>query len=229
MKGSSNLDEDDLCPPRLQISSLVIRRRLNARWLIAVVLLLIVLFAYGVDSGHVHAASQTIFVPACSPSTDATSTSATTSSPSSLLILLPSQSLSPTPTSSPKQQPIEKWVWHYITLVFDGQCQEAYGMLSPDVRAQEPYIVFLNDMEYTLLPGCWMIGRDSISQLDSRTWNVWIEMTQVSCDNNSPIVFYSWHFRVQVQDDQLVIVRIGLYPAGVAINASTIPMEKTWR
>lgn len=215
MKQSSNSDEDALCLPPSQVPSVVIRKRLNIGYLVLVVLLLVVLFSSGVDSGQVHAASQTIFVPSCSPSTDATSTSATTSSPPSMLILLPSQSLSPTPTSSSKQQPIEKWVWHYITLVFDGQCQEAYGMLSPDVRAQEPFSVFLHDKEFTLLPGCWMIGQDFVSQVDSLTWEIWIEMAQVSCTDFRPSAYFDWHFRLQVQDGQLVIVRIGLYVAGV--------------
>ncbi len=207
MKGSSNLDEDDLCPPRLQISSLVIRRRLNARRPIAVVLLLVVLFACGVDSGFVHAASRATFITACTPSTDATSTPTP-----SMPILLPSPSLSPTPSSSPDQELIEKSVWHYIALIFEGSCQEAYSILSAALRAQEPYGVFLNDMEFVLLPGCWMIGRDYVSQLDSQTGVVDIEMTQVTCTDNSPIAYFDWHFRIQVQDDQPVITSIGLHP-----------------
>ncbi len=92
---------------------------------------------------------------------------------------------------------------------------KAYAILSADERAQEPYDVFLHDMEFTLLPGCWMIGQDFVSQIDSQTGDVGIEMTQVSCIDGSPSAFFYWHFRVQVQNGRLVITSIGLYPTGV--------------
>ncbi len=215
MKQISNSDEDTLCLPPSQVPSLVIRKRLNIGYLVLVVLLLVVLFSCGVDSGQVHAASQTIFVPACSPSTDAASTSATTSSPPSMLIPLPSQSLSPTPTSSLKQQPIEKWVWHYITLVFDGQCQEAYSMLSPEVRAREPFSDFKKNWNYTLFQGCWQIGNISPSQSDSQSGIVSIELTNVSCEEISPLAYFDWILHFHLKQGQLVITSIGLYPAGV--------------
>ena len=89
-------------------------------------------------------------------------------------------------------------------------------MLSPDEQAQEQYNVFVHDMEFMLLPGCWMIGQNHVSQPDSQTWEVGVEMTQVSsCIDGSSKVHFSWHFRMQVQNGQPVIISIGLYPTGI--------------
>ena len=195
----SNTDEDDLCLPLLQVSSLVIRRSLNGRCLIPVVLLLVVLFAFSVNSGNVHAASQATFVPTCTPST-------------SMPILLPSPSLSTTPPSSSDQELIEKRGWYYITLVFDGRCQEAYNVLSPDERAQESFSNFTQNQNYTLFQGCWQIGNISPSHSDSQSGVVNIELTNVSCDDNSPIAYFDWVLRLHLEQGQWVIVSIGLYP-----------------
>ena len=216
MKQISNSDEDDLCLPLLQVPSVVILRHLDARCLVAMVLLLVVLFTCGVDSGDVHAASQATFVPACTPSTDATSTPATPPSPTSMPILLPTPPLSPTPPSSPDQELIEKRVWHYIVLVFEGRCQEAYGMLSTGVRAQEPFNDFKQNHNYTLFKGCWTIDNIFVSQLNSQSGIVSIELTNVSCDDSSPIVYFDWILRLHLQCGQLVITSIGLYPTGVS-------------
>ena len=197
----SNTDEDDLCFPLLQVSSIVIRRSLNGRCLIPVVLLLVVLFAFSVNSGNVHAASQLAFVPGCMPST-------------SKPILLPSPSLSPTPPSSLDQELIEKRVWYYISLVFDGRCQEAYNVLSPDERAQESFSDFKQNQNYTLFQGCWQINNISPSQTDSQSDVVSIQLTNVSCDTDSPIVYYDWILHFLLEQGQLMITSIGLYPAG---------------
>ncbi len=195
----SNSDEDDLCLPLLQISSVVIRRRLNARCFVPVVLLLVVLFACAVNSGDAHADSQATFVPTCTPST-------------SMPILLPSPSLSPTPPSSSDQELIEKRVWYYITLVFDGHCQQAYDVLSSDMRAQEPFSDFTQNQNYTLFQGCWQIVNIFPSQSDTQSAIASIELTNVSCDDNSPIAYFDWILRFHLEQGQLVIVSIGLYP-----------------
>ena len=208
MKYKPVSDEDAFCLPTWSVPSAITRRRLHVGYLVPVVLLLVVLFAGAVDIGDVYAASQAAFVPACMPSTGTTSTPAPTSTP----ILLPGPLPSPTPTSSPAQQLIEKKVWHYITLVFAGRCMEAYAMLSPDEQAQERYNVFIQDKEFTLLPGCWEINQDHISQPDSQIWDIGVDMVQVSCIDSSSMGYYYWHFRMLMQNGQLAIISIGLYP-----------------
>jgi hypothetical protein len=90
-------------------------------------------------------------------------------------------------------------------------------MLSPDEQAQEPYCKFFHDKEFTLLPGCWMVGQDFVSQPDSQIWEVGVEMTQVfSCiDGSSKGISYYWRFRMRLQNGQPVIISIGLYPTGI--------------
>ncbi len=206
MKADSHKDER--CLTRSQVPWVVVHEHRNPGCLIFMTLLLAVLFTCTIDYGHAHADAQVFLVSVCPASSDATAT------PTPTLILLPTPPSSPTPSPSPDQVLIEERVWQYIVFLVDGQCLSAYRMLSVDVQAQEPYAKFIEDMEYTLLPGCWIINSERISQFDGITWDDWIEMTQVSCDTHDPIAFFSWHIRMQMQGNQLVITSIGLYPSG---------------
>lgn len=132
----------------------------------------------------------------------------------------PTSSLIPSPTSTPTALPtptrigpdtVRKRVTDYVYPVLVGQYMKAYGFLSADVRVQEPYAVFVSDPEYTLYTGCWKVGQIFVAQGDAQTWEAGVEMTQVACDDDSPIAYFYWHFRLQVQGE-LVITSIGLYP-----------------
>lgn len=92
---------------------------------------------------------------------------------------------------------------------------EAYGMLSPEVRAQEPFSDFEQNHNYTLFQGCWTIDNIFVSQLTSQSGIVSIELTNVSCEDISPIAYFDWVLRFHLEQGQWVIVSIGLYPAGV--------------
>jgi hypothetical protein len=203
----SNSEKDELNVPRMWFPSSGTRRRFHVGCIVPVMLLLIVLFTYEVNSSRAYAASREIVISGCTHSANASQTPA--------LILLPNPSFSPSPPSTPTQENVEKRIWQYITLVFDGDCQDAYSILSLDQRAEEHYNVFIGDKEYTLLPGCWMIGRELISSVDNLTWVISIDIRQVACDTRSPIIFYSWNFSMQMQSGQLQISSISLNGVGV--------------
>jgi hypothetical protein len=131
----------------------------------------------------------------------------------------------PTPTPSPTPSPIPpvvtralimKTVTHYIDLVLEGRYREAYVLLSAAARAQEPFDDFVKNPNYTLSSGCWQIGNIMVSPLDSQRGIANIQLTQVSCSDDSPIAYYDWVIRLQLQQGHLVIVSIGLYPAAPA-------------
>jgi hypothetical protein len=131
----------------------------------------------------------------------------------------------PTPTPSPTPSPtpivvtpdlIMKTATHYLDLVLEGRYQEAYALLSAAVRAQEPFADFVKNPNYTLFSGCWKIENIMASPLNSHGGIANVQLTQVSCSDDSPIAYYDWVIRLQLQQGHLVIVSIGLYPAAPA-------------
>jgi len=138
---------------------------------------------------------------------------------SSSLATIVSPTLSPTPTSLPvavTPARIRKTATLYLDLVLERRYWEAYQILSVEVRAGEPFSDFKINQNYTLFSGCWTVDNILVSQLDNQNGIVNIELTNVSCDDNSPIVYYDWVIRLQLQQGHLVIVSIGLYPAAPA-------------
>ncbi len=69
-------------------------------------------------------------------------------------------------------------------------------------------------VDYTLKKGCWITGTMHVSQRNSLTWDVGVELTRISCVDTTPIAHYNWHFQVQKQYGLFVITSIGLYPTG---------------
>jgi len=127
-------------------------------------------------------------------------------------------SQAPTPTPFPEltdQQVVTNTINHYVVLVVvDGAYRKAYDLLSSDLQASEPYDDFIKNANYTLKKGCWIIGTMHVSQKDSLTWDVGVELTQVSCVDTTPIAYYDWRFQVQKQNGLFVITSLGLYPTG---------------
>lgn len=131
----------------------------------------------------------------------------------------------PTPTPSPTPSPtppvvtpelIMKTATHYLDLVLEGRYREAYALLSAAVRAQEPFADFVKNPNYTLFSGCWKIENIMASPLKSQGGIANVQLTQVSCSDDSPLAYYDWVIRLQLQQGHLVIVSIGLYPAAPA-------------
>jgi hypothetical protein len=113
---------------------------------------------------------------------------------------------------------------HYIELILKnnvGSHQMAYQMLSAEQKQQESFNKFEHDMNYTLLPGCWQIVQVSPPTLkqDAVTWETGIVLEYVPYGGSAVETFY-WHFQWRVEQDQLVIVGIGLYPTGADSSAS---------
>ncbi len=107
-------------------------------------------------------------------------------------------------------------VQHYeeLVVVDGGAYRKAYNLLSADLQASEPYNDFIKNANYTLKKGCWTIGAIHVSQRNSLTWDVGVELTQVSCVDITPIAYYDWRFQVQKQYGLFVITSLGLYPTG---------------
>ena len=123
---------------------------------------------------------------------------------------------SPTPSPTPPvvtQVLIKKVATHYLDLVLEKRYQEAYALLSAAVRAEEPFADFVKNPNYTLPGGCWKVGDIMATPLDSQRGIANIQLTQVSCSDDSPIAYYDWVIHLQLQQGCLVIVSIGLYPA----------------
>ena len=190
-----SLDEDNLCWSLPVMAA----RPLSPGYLILasvtfLVLLLLGLAACGQSFGDACSDSQAPILSACT---------------------------SPTPTPSPTpivvtRKLIMKTVTHYIDLVLEERYREAYALLSAAVRAQEPFDDFVKNPNYTLFSSCWRIGDIMASSLNSRHGIANVQLTQVSCGNDSPIAYYDWVIRFQVEQNHLVIVSIGLYPAAPA-------------
>ena len=147
-----------------------------------------------------------------SPRVTVLPTVAPTASPT----LAPSQAPTPAPFPElPDQQVVTNTVQHYENLVVvDGAYRKAYNLLSADLQASEPYDDFIQNPNYTLKKGCWITGTMHVSQRNSLTWDVGVELTQVSCVDTTPIAHYNWHFQVQKQNGLFVITSVGLYPTG---------------
>jgi hypothetical protein len=107
-------------------------------------------------------------------------------------------------------------VGHYEELVVGKALYKAYNLLDVSVRDQEPYGDFMYNPNYTLNNRCWKEGQITVSQKDSQTWNITMLMQQVSCDDGTVLVNYSWHFAVRMIDNLPEIISIGLYPIGTS-------------
>jgi hypothetical protein len=150
------------------------------------------------------------------------STVAPTATPTFMPSPTPTPGVAPSqaPTATPvpeftDQQVATNTINHYVVLVVvDGADRKAYNLLSADLQASEPYDDFIKNANYTLKKGCWIIGTMHVSQRNSLTWDVGVELTQVSCVDTTPIAYYDWRFQVQKQNGLFVITSLGLYPTG---------------
>ena len=176
----------------------------------------------------------TVLNSACQPSSRPTPTSSSTPTvrstttptaaptfvptPTPTLALSGVPSQAPTPTAFPElndQQVVTNTINHYVVLVVvDEAYRKAYNLLSADLQASEPYNDFIKNANYTLKKGCWTTGAIHVSQRNSLTWDVGVELTQVSCVDITPIAYYDWRFQVQKQYGLFVITSLGLYPTG---------------
>lgn len=143
-------------------------------------------------------------------------TPTSTPTPTPVVSGVPSQAPTPTPFSGlTDQQVVTNTVQHYEDLVvIEGAYRKAYNLLSAALQASEPYNDFIQNPNYTLKKGCWIIGAMHVSQRDSLTWDVGMELKQVSCVDTTTIAQFDWHFQVQNQNGLFVIASIGLYPTG---------------
>lgn len=184
-------DEDDLCLSLAQKEAAIPQRCLYVgHRLLVLVAFLTFLSACTADPGDPCSRSQAALT---------------------LLCMSPSNTKSAPEVTPVGPELVEKRVMHYVGLVLEKQYSQAYDILGADVRAQEPFDDFVVNREYTLYTGCWTIGQVFVGQADDQTWHVGVEMTQVVCDDDSPVAYFYWHFRLQVQGE-LVIISIGLYP-----------------
>ena len=161
------------------------------------------------------APSSTVIVRSITTPT-AAPTFGPTPTPTPVLSGVPSQA--PTPTPFPErtdQEVVTNTINHYVVLVVvDGANRKAFNLLSPDLQAREPYGDFIQNPNYTLKKGCWTTGTMHISERNSLTWDVGVELTQMSCVDTTPIAYYDWRFQVQKQNGLFVITSLGLYPTG---------------
>lgn len=153
-------------------------------------------------------AERSILIPTATPTFMPSPTPTTGEAPSQ----------APTSTPFPEltdQQVVTNTINHYVVLVVvDGANRKAYNLLSSDLQAREPFNDFIQNPNYTLKKGCWITGAMHVSQKDSLTWDVGVELTQVSCVDTTPIAHFEWHFQVQQENGLFVITSIGLYPTG---------------
>src|SRR2546421_7762564 len=159
---------------------------------------------------------------ASSPTPTVRSTTTPTATPTFMLSPTPTPGVAPSqaPTPTPfrgltDKQVVTNTIQHYENLVVvDGAYRKAYNLLSADLQASKPYKDFIQNANYTLKKGCWITGTMHVSQRNSLTWDVGVELTRISCVDTTPIAHYNWHFQVQKQYGLFVITSIGLYPTG---------------
>ncbi len=181
-------------------------------WIPVLLVLLVSLCAYVDNPGNLCSGSQPTVAFLCMASLNSQSIP-----PAKQLTFTPVPPSPPsTPPCSTPQPPIplnlEKAATYYLELVLGGCYIEAYSMLSPEVRAREPFSDFKKNWNYTLFQGCWQIVNIFPSQSDSQSGIVSIELTNVSCEDISPIAYFDWILRFHQEQGQWVIVSIGLYP-----------------
>ena len=216
MKQVSYSDRGNLDPPRSHARTATNARFLRiVYWILVLLVLLVSLCAYVNSPDNLCSGSQPTVALFCMASSNSQSIP-----PIKQLTLTPVPPSPPsTPPCSTPQPPIplnlEKAATYYLELVLVGCYIEAYSMLSPEVRAREPFSDFKKNWNYTLFQGCWQIGNISPSQSDSQSGIVSIELTNVSCEEISPIAYFDWILHFHLKQGQLVITSIGLYPAGV--------------
>ncbi len=107
---------------------------------------------------------------------------------------------------------------HYIGLILRNNPDAhhlAYSLLSPEQMQQLSFTAFEQNMNYTLLSGCWRVVQISppALQKDGVTWETGAILDYMPYGGKVVETFY-WRFRWRVEQGQLVIVAIGLYPTG---------------
>ncbi len=230
-------DEDDQHFSKLQRSAT--RNGFTARFKVALglslILVIIGLGLVGLSTSSLVTnlgCSALALNSACQPSSRPTTASAptptvpSTAAPTTTPTFMPSPTLtrgvapSQAPTPTPileltDQQVVTNTINHYVVLVVvDGAVRKAYNLLSVDLQANEPYNDFIQNANYTLKKGCWTTRAIHVSQRNSLTWDVGVELTQVSCVDTTPMAYYDWRFQVQKQYGLFVITSLGLYPTG---------------
>jgi len=147
-----------------------------------------------------------------------------TPSPDPTAIPSPTPSPSPMPTPTPVTPAVvSSKTDHYIGLILQNDPEAhhlAYSMLSPQQMQQISFSAFEHDRNYTLLPGCWRVVQVSSPTLqkDGVTWETGAILEYMPYGGKAVETFY-WHFQWLVEQGQLVIVAIGLYPTGVDTSA----------
>ena len=226
MQYISSPDEDNLCRSLPEI----VARPPSPGYLILasvafLVLLLFSLTACGESFDSTCPGSQAAILSDCTPPSHPKPTSKATHAHTKTKKLKPTPGPLPPPTPTPSPTPtpivvtpslIMKTATHYLDLVLEGRYQEAYALLSAAVHAQESFADFVKNPNYTLFSGCWKIENIMASPLNSQGGIANVQLTQVSCGDDSPLAYYDWVIRLQLQQGHLVIVSIGLYPAAPA-------------
>jgi len=221
-----SLDEDNLCRSLPVMTS----KRPSPGYpkLASVAFLALLLFALsacGESFDSTCPGSQAAILSVCMPPSHPKPTSKATHAHAKKKTLQPTPGPLPPPPPTPSPTPtpvvvtselIMKTATHYLDLVLEGRYQEAYAQLSAAVRAQEPFADFVKNPNYTLFSGCWKIENIMASPLNSQGGIANIQLTQVSCSDDSPLAYYDWLIRLQLQQGHLMIVSIGLYPAAPA-------------
>jgi len=130
---------------------------------------------------------------------------------------IPTVTPTPTPpiTITPDNQLVLKRVNKYMPYVIEGSYYLPYDFLSPDFQSSVSYADFIKNKNYVLWKACWQIGNEHVSERNSVTWDVGVELAQTSCSDGSIIATFLWHFQLQEQDGLFEITSIGLYPTGV--------------
>ena len=215
---------------RASVLQLKIARKLCYSF--AVTLTLVLLSFCLMACGLASECGATVLNSSCQPSSRPTTASSST--PTARLTVAPTATpaLMPSPTPTPgvapsqaptptpileltDQQVVTNTINNYVVLVVvDGADRKAYNLLSADLQAREAYDDFIQNPNYTLKKGCWITGTMHVSQRNSLTWDVGVELTQVSCVDTTPIAYYDWRFQVQKQNGLFVITSVGLYPTG---------------
>jgi len=232
-----SLDEDNLC----QSLPVTAARPPSPSYLILASVMFLVLLTFSLSAcgerfDSTCSDSKAPILSACTPSAPPKHTHKVSHPHTKIKKLKPTPGPLPPPLPTPSPTPpvvtralIMKTVTHYIDLVLvEERYREAYALLSAAVRAQEPFDDFVKNPNYTLFSSCWRIGAIMASSLNSQRGIANVQLTQVSCSDDSPIAYYDWVIRFQIEHNCLLIVSIGLYPAAPANSSMQLAYHYRW-
>lgn len=111
----------------------------------------------------------------------------------------------------------------YANLVLSASYDQAYNILSSNEQRKISRAQFPKNQNYTLSSGCWNIVGTSTPTLekDHKTWETGLILNYTT-QGSTEITTYFWHFQLQIEQGQFIIISIGLIQTGISNSGGAL-------